>query len=107
MSTATLNGHAAHDTRWHTISVRDFFGQIPWTGVPAPMPSMPPGAATTQTTEVEVSLNLHMSVGDFFNQFPWDGKPQIAAPIPTESFEAMLEQSPDDGITLDGFADMF
>jgi hypothetical protein len=104
MSMTTLNGHASRTANWHTISVRDFFGQIPWTGAPAPLPTMTPGSSNPGPAAVDF-LNLHLSVGDFFNRFPWDGKPNIAAPI--APVEVQPDLPPEDSITLDGFADLF
>jgi hypothetical protein len=108
MSTSTLNGHQTQNSSWHTLAVRDFFGQIPWTGIPAPNASLSSGIASIQAADAEVTPNnLQMTVSDFFQQFPWNGVPQIAAPIAAESFEAMMESSSDGDFTLDGFADMF
>lgn len=104
MSMTTLNGHAAHQSNWHTVSVRDFFGQIPWTGAPVPMPTVQPGTEMPPTVEADV-LNLQLSVSEFFNRFPWDGKPNIAAPI--APMEVQPDLPPEDSITLDGFADLF
>ena len=104
MSMTTLNGQTSQTTNWHTVSVRDFFGQIPWTGASVSVPTVMPGNSTTEPAEADF-LNFHLSVGDFFNRFPWDGKPNIAAPI--APVEVQPDLPPEDSITLDGFADLF
>ena len=108
MSTTLMNGHRnghqATTNSWSTLSVRDFFEQMPWTGVSLNPPRSTANGAATGTTEVS-SLSLTLTVGEYFNQLPWDGKPHIAAPV------APLDIQPDlpveDDITLDGFADLF
>mgnify|MGYP000562371564 CR=1 FL=1 len=104
MNTATLNGHTATRSSWQTLTVRNFFEQIPWTGVVpvAPSASANPdedlGIAATQ-------LSMTQKVSDFFELFPWDGKPNIAAPV--APMEVQPELPSEDSMTLDGFADMF
>ena len=98
------NGYTASSTAWQTVSVRDFFGHMPWTGESTAMPVMTTGTEAPSLVEVE-GLSLQLTVGEFFNRFPWNGKPDIGAPI------APMEIQPDfpteDSITLDGFADLF
>jgi hypothetical protein len=108
MSTALMNGHRnghqATANSWSTLSVREFFEQMPWTGMPVNRPNPSAGGSPTDATEVN-SLSLTLTVGEYFNLLPWDGKPNIAAPM------APLDIQPDlpveDDITLDGFADLF
>lgn len=108
MSTTLMNGHrqgpAAATQRWHTTTVRDFFEQMPWTGVVlrAPVAADEDFSGAAPATS---SLSLTLSVGDYFNQFPWDGKPHIAVPVAPLDIQPDLPE--DDGITLDGFADLF
>lgn len=104
MSSTILNGHTARNNAWHTVSVRDFFGQIPWTGAPVSMPTVNAGNSTAAPPETD-GLNFKLSVHEFFNRFPWDGKPNIAAPI--APMEVQPDLPPEDSITLDGFADLF
>ncbi|RZM78595.1 hypothetical protein [Leptolyngbya iicbica] len=108
MSTALMNGHRnGHQTpanSWSTLSVREFFEQMPWTGMPVNRPSPTAGSSSADATGAN-GLSLTLSVGEYFNLFPWDGKPNIAVPV------APLDIQPDlpmeDDITLDGFADLF
>lgn len=108
MSTTLMNGHRhgqqASASTWSTVSVRDFFEQMPWTGVPVGQPESGSGSFSAEVAEAN-SLNLKLQVKEYFDRFPWDGQPNIAAPV------APLDIQPDlpaeDEITLDGFADLF
>jgi hypothetical protein len=106
MSITTLNGngHAAYTPAWSTLSVKDFFSQIPWTGASAsPMTTT---ANLDSGTAVETnSLNFQLSVSEFFNRFPWDGKPNIAAPLAPMAVQPDAPE--ENSLTLDGFADLF
>lgn len=108
MSTAVMNGHHQGQSTsarpWPTTSVRDFFEQIPWTGVVMRSPETALEDALGASS-VTSSLSLTLSVGVYFNQFPWDGKPHIAAPVAPLDIQPDLPE--DDGITLDGIADLF
>lgn len=115
MSTTLLNGHRnsmnGHrdnhqklESAWATVSVRDFFEQMPWSGVPVVSPDLASGGS--QASEATANqLDLKLQVKQYFDLFPWDGKPNIAAPV------APIDVQPDlpaeDEITLDGFADLF
>ena len=98
------NGQATQVVTWNTLSVRDFFGQIPWTGAPTSLPAL---EAITQTSIPAMAEDLEpkLTVSEFFYRFPWDGKPNIAAPIAPMEVKPDLPQG--DNITLDGFADLF
>ncbi len=74
-----LNGHASKSKTWSTLTVRDFFSQISWTGEVAPSPLQNGTAAMAASANPE-GLSLRLPVHDFFARFPWDGKPTIAAP---------------------------
>jgi len=105
MSTLTFNqnGHKAALTNWRTLSVRDFFGQLPWTGESRQEPWTPPsmtGESASPTPDMRLSVN------EFFNRFPWDGKPNIAAPMTPLEVQPDMPAS-DNDLTLDGFADLF
>lgn len=100
MSLTTLNGHSM---AWQTLSVQDFFGQIPWTGAPVVLPA--PGGHDASQGGGGATLSLQLKVGEFFSHFPWDGKPSIAAPLPALDIQPNLPV--DDSMTLDGFADLF
>lgn len=108
MSTSQMqghrHGHQALDKSWSTISVRDFFEQIPWTGVPENISESVSGSSSTDTTEAN-SLNLKLKVSEYFNRFPWDGQPDIAVPLTPVAIQPDL--SADNDITLEGFADLF
>ena len=108
MSATLLNGHHQGQSTaaksWYTTSVRDFFEQIPWTGVVMRAPE-PVSEDALGEPAGSHSLSFTLSVGDYFNSFPRDGKPHIAAPVAPLDPQPDLPQ--DDGITLDGFADLF
>jgi len=108
MSTALMNGHRQSPSttagNWSTTSVRDFFEQIPWTGVVMRAPETGSGRAQGASSEPH-SLSMTLNVSEYFNLFPWDGKPNIAAPVAPLDIQPDLPE--DDGITLDGFADLF
>lgn len=102
----SLNNSAAHNNAWQTLSVHDFFAQLPWTGEPMSSPSASIGPVMA-SGDVG-NLHLHLSVGEFFWRFPWDGKPNIAAPIaPIAPIEIQPDLPAEDSMTLDGFADLF
>ncbi|NER78525.1 MAG: hypothetical protein F6K42_02910 [Leptolyngbya sp. SIO1D8] len=95
-------GKASQNAAW-TISVREFFSAIAWSGESAQPSSQPTNAVEVPSPDV---LDMRLTVNDFFNCFAWEGKPNIAVPV------APLEARPDltvsgDGLTLDGFADLF
>lgn len=104
MSTATLNGHAQTGAAWSTISVREFFEQVPWTGASA-IAAPASGDVASSAPGTSQSLSMTLKVGEFFNLFPWEGKPDIAAPM--APMEIQPDLPADDGLTLDGFADLF
>jgi len=108
MSTALMNGHRqSHPNtagNWSTTSVRDFFEQIPWTGVVMRAPEAASDSSHGALSEPQ-SLSLTLKVSEYFNLFPWDGKPNIAAPMAPLDIQPDVPE--DDGITLDGFADLF
>lgn len=102
MSLATSNGHALQSATWHTQSVRDFFGQIDWTGT-----SINPLTSDSALTAASDSKtpDMRLSVGEFFSRFAWDGMPNIA--VPTAPLEFQPDLPAEEDITLDGFADLF
>lgn len=104
MSTTALNGRKAESPTWYTLSVRNFFEQISWTGASASQATASLSSHTTALDEA-VGLSLRLQVNDFFNRFPWEGQPHIATPISPVGVQA--ESSAADSITLDGFADLF
>ena len=89
---------------WATISVRNFFERIPWTGVSVSVSDVPSGRAASDTVEAS-SLSLKLSVGEYFDQFPWDGQPHIAVAVTPISIKS--DSSPAEDVTLEGFADFF
>ena len=102
-SLTATNGHAPQRDAWHTLSVREFFSTIAWTGEPVREPWTQP--ADGEVISVD-GLDMQLSVGEFFNRFPWDGKPSIAAPMAPLEAQPNLPL-PEDDLTLDGFADLF
>lgn len=90
---------------WSTLSVRDFFGAIIWTGDAAQEP-WTQTANAPHPGSVEALDMAQMTVGDFFGRCPWSGQPDIAAPL--EPLEAQADLFPsDDELTLEGFAELF
>lgn len=108
MSTIPIPGrrhdYQALDQSWSTISVRDFFEHMPWTGMPENTLERTSDSSPTDTTGAS-SLNLQLKVGEYFNLFPWDSQPDIAAPLAPIDIQPDLSLEND--ITLEGFADLF
>ena len=102
MSLTISNGHAPQSAKWQTQSVRDFFGQMAWTGNSIKLST--PKSTPTTTSDSEAS-DMQLSVGEFFSRFAWDGTPNIAVPTAPLEFQPNLPS--EDDITLDGFADLF
>lgn len=84
-------------------SVRDFFGAIPWTGQPLLKAWDEPTAETFADADAPP---MGLSVKAFFSRFAWDGKPTVAAPLTPLEIQPDIP-SPEDDLTLDGFADLF
>ncbi|MGD1944200.1 MAG: hypothetical protein ACFB0G_23125 [Leptolyngbyaceae cyanobacterium] len=100
MSTAaTQNGHFALPTSWSTLSVRDFFEQVSWTG------ATPPPAHQAEATTDLPTLSFQLKVSEFFSHFPWEGQPDIGTPVAPLTIQPELPA--EDDLTLDGFADLF
>ena len=108
MSTTLTNGHRnshqAMDNSWSTMSVREFFEHMPWTGIPSDLPRANADSAAMGPTEID-ELSLTLTVGEYFNLLPWEGKPNIAVPVAPIDIQTDLPVAED--ITLDGFADLF
>jgi hypothetical protein len=100
MNKTVTNGHAPRPLPWNTQSVRSFFEQIPWTGIPLPSLEPSQNAAASPKTS-----SMCLSVREFFGRFAWDGKSEIAAPIVPP--ETQTSSSTESSLTLDGFADLF
>ena len=96
---ATQNGHFTLPSSWSTVSVRDFFEQVPWTGE-TPLPTL----QTAATTDLP-ALSFQLKVSDFFSRFPWEGQPDIGTPVAPLTIQPDLPT--EDDLTLDGFADLF
>lgn len=97
--TTTQNGHVTLPSTWSTVSVRDFFEQLPWTGE-TPLPTLQTAATADPPT-----LSLQLKVSDFFNRFPWAGQPDIGTPVAPITVQP--DRPAEDDLTLDGFADLF
>lgn len=102
MTLASTNGHRQSVT-WQTVTVRDFFSKIAWTGESVREPWTLDSA---DEAVVNNPLDLRLSVGEFFNRFPWDGQPHIAVPVAPLEVQPDLPP-PEDDLTLDGFSDLF
>lgn len=99
--TAT-NGHRALLSQWQTLTVRDFFSQLSWTGQPTLNFQIEDAAP-----EPLPIADMRLSVRDFFSRFPWEGSPDIAAPMAPLALQADDLMPPEDDLTLDAFSDLF
>lgn len=87
-----------------TVTVQDFFSQVPWEGtfsLGAGGLGDALGAAETGTTV----LSLQLQVSDFFNHFLWEGTPAIG--VSTAPLELQEPPSGGESFTLDDFSDLF
>lgn len=87
-----------------TVSVREFFGAIVWTGEPKPT-NIGADLATEKLSFAGGSMAL-LTVQAFFQQLPWEGEPDIAAPLSTLKVQSEPSSAADE-LTLDDFAKLF
>ncbi|NET10310.1 MAG: hypothetical protein F6K09_34740 [Merismopedia sp. SIO2A8] len=90
---------ASHNQNWPIQSVQHFFSTINWENV-ATQPSLPTLKSGERT------LNPAMTVSEFFGAVPWDGE-RVIAPSPPEAELPILNDAPEDDLTLDDFFGSF
>lgn len=109
MNTAVNGAGSRRSPHQYRQTVRQFFEQLNWNGLP-PLP-----AASGTTTATAVSLSYTLSIKEFCERFPWEGIPTVAASTRESTadldMDALLdgleEGSGEDDVTLDDFSGLF